>query len=286
MTVLGKVLVVLNFVFSVVAASLFVMSYAARTNWKASYDKLESEYKVASTSAEAYAKEAAEARHVNEEKVRQANEQVAAGKAELKVQKAELEAAQRDLLAVSENLKQANTTVTSNTAQKNLLLADNKKLEAAVIAKDQEIKQNLVVMNDLKKDKVNADIARDGFKEMNEGLEKRVRELEEFARKAKASGVATVSANSPASDNPPPEDVQGFVKRDADATGLVLISLGSDAGIVKGHTLEVYRLAPQGKYLGHIKIIEVRPYESVGQIMGKATGPILKDDRVASKLLK
>ena len=55
MTVLGKILVGLNFVFSLVAASLFVMSYAARTNWKNSYDKLESEYKVAAGSADAYA---------------------------------------------------------------------------------------------------------------------------------------------------------------------------------------------------------------------------------------
>jgi hypothetical protein len=287
MTVLGKILVGLNFLFSLVAASLFVFSYAARTNWHTSYDNLKGQYDVASASADLYAKEAGKARADCDEKVRLSNEQLAAKTAELKVQKDAAEETQRNLAATAENLKQANATIASNTQQKNLLQSDNKRLEAAVIAKDTEIKNNLVVMNDLKKDKVNADIARDGYKEMSEGLEKRVRELEEFVRKAKASGVVPAGGTVvSAADNPPPEDIQGFVKRDADPTGLVLISLGSDAGILKGHTLEVFRLAPQGKYLGRIKIIEVRPYESVGQIMGKATGPILKDDRVASKLLK
>jgi ABC-type transporter Mla subunit MlaD len=286
MTVLGKILVGLNFVFSLVAASLFVMSYAARTNWKNSYGKLDSEYKVAAASAEAYAKEAAEARRANEEKVRISQEQLAAATKELTVQRGELIDAQRNLANASENLKQANLAIASNNAQKNLLTADSKRLEAAVIAKDVEIKKLLDVGNNLKKDKVNADIERDGFKEMAEGLEKRVRELEAFVKRAKATGVVPAGGNVPASDNPPPEDLEGFVKRDGDPTGLVLISLGSDAGILKGHTLEVFRLSPQAKYLGRIKIIEVRPYESVGQMVGKPAGPILKDDRVASRLLK
>jgi hypothetical protein len=286
MTVLGKILVGLNFVFSLVAASLFVMSYAARTNWKNYADKVEAEYKVADGSAKAYALEAAEARRSGGERARIAEEQLAAKTAELKVQKDQLEEAQRNLVATTENLRQAKIAIDSGNAQKKLLMDDSKRLEAAVIAKDQEIKTNLVTMNDLKKDKVNADIARDGFKEMAEGLEKRVRELEAFVKKAKATGVVPASSAVLASDNPPPEDIEGFVKRDADASGLVLISIGSDAGILKGHTLEVFRLSPQAKYLGRIKVIEVRPYESVGQIIGKPAGPILKDDRVASKLLK
>ncbi len=286
MTVLGKILVGLNFVFSLVAASLFVMSYAARTNWKNSYDKLDSEYKVAAASAEAYAKEAAEARRANEEKVRISQEQLAASTKELTLQKQQLLQCQSNLAATSENLRQAKLAIDSGNAQKKLLSDDSKRQEAAIIAKDAEINKLLAIGNDLKKDKVSADIARDGFKEMAEGLEKRVRELEVVVKKAKATGVVPASSTVAASDNPPPEDIEGFVKRDGDATGLVLISLGSDAGILKGHTLEVFRLSPQAKYLGRIKIIEARPYESVGQIIGKPAGPILKDDRVASKLLK
>jgi hypothetical protein len=289
MTVLGKILVGLNFVFSLVAASLFVMSYAARTNWKNYADKVEAEYKVADGSAKAYALEAAEARRSGDERARIAKEQLDARTKEIKDPgglKDQLDEAQGKLVAATENLRQAKIAIDSGNAQKKLLMDDSKRLEAAVIAKDQEIKTNLVTMNDLKKDKVNADIARDGFKEMAEGLEKRVRELEAFVKKAKATGVVPASSAVLASDNPPPEDIEGFVKRDADATGLVLISLGSDAGILKGHTLEVFRLSPQAKYLGRIKVIEVRPYESVGQIIGKPAGPILKDDRVASKLLK
>jgi hypothetical protein len=285
MTVLGKVLVFLNFILSLAAASLFVFSYAARTNWKASYDKLDSEYKVAAASAKAYSDEVAEARRTYGEEARIAKEQTAAAKAELQVARDQLQQTQTSLTNANKSLADANTTIASNTQQKNLLAADNKKLEAAVMAKDEDIKKLLAVGNELKKEKVNADIARDGYKEMNEGLEKRVRELEIFVANAKKSGVVPVDVKI-SSENPPPEDIQGFVKRDADPTGLVLLSLGSDAGLAKGHTLEIFRLQPQGKYLGRVKIVEVRPYESVGQVIGKPTGPILKDDRVASKLLK
>src|SRR5260370_42493943 len=114
MTVLGKIVVGLNFVFSLVAGSLFVMSYAARTNWKNSYDKLDSEYKVAAGSADAYAKEAAEARRANEEKVRISQEQLAASTKELTVQKEQLLECQRNLAATSENLRQAKLAIESS----------------------------------------------------------------------------------------------------------------------------------------------------------------------------
>ena len=40
MTVLGKTLVVVNLVFSVVVGALIVMVYATRTNWQIEYNKL------------------------------------------------------------------------------------------------------------------------------------------------------------------------------------------------------------------------------------------------------
>jgi hypothetical protein len=62
---------------------------------------------------------------------------------------------------------------------------------------------------------------------------------------------------------------EGTVTRvDADKK-LVTISIGSDAGLQKGYTLEVYRLKPQPKYLGTVRVVEVRPTESVGQVEGK-----------------
>jgi hypothetical protein len=88
--------------------------------------------------------------------------------------------------------------------------------------------------------------------------------------------------------NPPPENVDGVVKSVDPSGGLVTITIGSDAGLHKGHTLEVFHLdkdPKQSKYLGTIRILEVTAKEAVGQVVGRATAPLQTGDRVASKLL-
>jgi hypothetical protein len=88
--------------------------------------------------------------------------------------------------------------------------------------------------------------------------------------------------------NPPQESVQGRI-RDVSPSGLVRISLGSDAGLIKGNTLEVYRLNTQApdlsKYLGTIKIIEVTATEAVAQPISKPSGPLQTGDQVSSRIL-
>jgi hypothetical protein len=284
MTVLGKILVILHFILSLVAAALFVMVYAVHTNWKVAYDDLKKQYDVAAASATAYSQQAAESQRVNEEKVRFKQEELDAKAKELAVQKAAVDEAQRALAASQENVKQQARAIESNTAQKKAQAEEVKRLEMTVLNKDDQIKKLVETGNDLRKDKVNADIQRNAFEEMNQGLEKRVRELEETVKKAKQSGGIIPAGGFP-TDNPPPEDVQGVVKN-VDNSGLVLVSIGTDAGIQKGHTLEVFRLGAAPKYLGKIRIIETHPYESVGQVIGKPSGPIQKDDRVANKILK
>jgi hypothetical protein len=285
MTVLGKILVILHFILSLVAAALFVMVYATHTNWKVAYDDLKKQYDVAVTSATNYGQQAAESQRVNEEKVRLKQEELDAKVKELAVQKAEVAEKQRMLTVADQNAKAQALTIEAKAAQTKAQAEEVKRLEITVLTKDDQIKKLVETGNDLRKDKVNADIARNAFEEMNQGLEKRVRELEDVVKKVKQSGVVPAGGTN-AVDNPPPEDVQGVVKKDADPSGLVLVSIGTDAGIVKGHTLDVFRLGATPKYLGKIRIIETHPYESVGQIVGKASGPILKDDRVASKILK
>jgi hypothetical protein len=284
MTVLGKILVFLHLILSLVAAFLFAMAYAAHANYKKAYDDLNKEYVAASASATAFRDEANEARRVSQDAVRVRDEVVKSRDAEIKVQKDAADQYQRDLLAAKQTIADNARIIDSKTTQLQLVNQDNKKLEAAIIAKDTEIKGLLATANDLKKLKVEADIERDAYKEMSAKLEKQVGDLTDVIAKAKkAGGVIQVTGAGPA-ETPPPEDLKGIVKRDADQTGLVLISVGSDAGLLKGHMLEVYRLTPQIKYLGKIKIIEVRPYEAVGQIVGKPSGAVLKGDTVATKI--
>ncbi|MGL4554738.1 MAG: hypothetical protein ACRC33_26525, partial [Gemmataceae bacterium] len=66
---------------------------------------------------------------------------------------------------------------------------------------------------------------------------------------------------------------------------LVTISVGSDAGLQRGHELQVFRLGTNPKYVGRIRIVEVTPNSAVGQADGKTNGPMQVNDRVANKIL-
>jgi hypothetical protein len=78
-------------------------------------------------------------------------------------------------------------------------------------------------------------------------------------------------------------NVEGMVKEVDDKSGYVNISIGSDAGLAKGHTLDVYRLNPKPTYLGTVTILDVHPTESVGKPQTKEK--VQAGDKVAGNIL-
>ena len=103
----------------------------------------------------------------------------------------------------------------------------------------------------------------------------------------RTSGGSTTTARA-GGKNPPQENVEGLVKN-TDASGLMTITIGSDAGLTKGHTLELFRLnrsAPtQSKYLGTVRILEADAHQAVAQPIGRLAAPPQPGDRVASRIL-
>lgn len=93
-----------------------------------------------------------------------------------------------------------------------------------------------------------------------------------------------IDVNAPIANTPP--KVDGYVKATT-TDGLVEISLGSDDGLTRGHTLEVYRPGPTAgatKYLGRIEILQTKADVSVGKVIPQfRRGNIEKDDRVATR---
>jgi hypothetical protein len=85
----------------------------------------------------------------------------------------------------------------------------------------------------------------------------------------------------------PPPKIDGRI-RAATPDGLVEVSLGSDDGLMRGHTMEVYRegATPNAtKYLGRIEILSTKADVSVGKVIPQyRRGNIEKDDRVATRL--
>lgn len=99
-------------------------------------------------------------------------------------------------------------------------------------------------------------------------------------------GAVTMAAflqSKPADPSAKNEDpIEGKVTR-ADGD-LVTLSIGSDAGLVKGRELSVFRLGDKPRYLGKIKLVEVMAKTAVGQALktDKMTGKIEVGDEVST----
>jgi hypothetical protein len=83
--------------------------------------------------------------------------------------------------------------------------------------------------------------------------------------------------------NPPRTAIEGLVSK-VDTSGLVGLTIGSDAGLSKGNTLEAMRLTTPPRYLGTLRILEVKPGEAVAQPVGRLTAPLRVGDRVANRI--
>jgi hypothetical protein len=102
--------------------------------------------------------------------------------------------------------------------------------------------------------------------------------------KKTAAGGGPHPSASQTGKNPPPAQLEGEVKS-IDDGGLVVITIGADAGLSKGQSLEVYRVKPEPMYLGTLQIVQVNPKEAVGKSTAtRGRGSIRVGDRVTSQV--
>jgi hypothetical protein len=215
--------------------------------------------------------EIAQIRQDWEREVRQARDQAAADRAEAQkvktdfeksqvaVQNLEIELAKRreEVLALQEVIKQKELTNAS--IQADLVRTTNEKIAAQVAAQT--------------------------YLERVRTLEKQNQELVAAVEEANQRNLERPMPQGEITRRPPPDDVRGIIKK-VGADGLVSISIGSDAGLLRGHTLEVFRTEPKPQYLGVVQIIEVSPHEAVGKLLTPQFRKMVQpNDQVASRIL-
>ncbi|MFL5244572.1 MAG: hypothetical protein ACJ8FY_20930 [Gemmataceae bacterium] len=285
MTVLGKTLVFFNLVFSIITGALVLMVFSARTNWQVAAKKFESELQVAQASVQAYQKEANDASsaaagrvEVVAKELKAAQDQLAQAVAR---QKADDDKFQKEVQKVA----QAEATINSITTDR-----DRSAEEVKILAKQKDGMQKRI--NELVKEtsnlhdaRVSADIEAKSFKTRNEQLVNNLKTMEKTIQELRIKGGSGGRDTTVASENPPPENVEGLVKKVDATSGLITLSIGSDSGLAKGHTLEVYRLEPSAKYLAKVRIMEVWPHAAVAKPVSRPLGTIQEGDHAASKIL-
>ena len=287
MTAVGKILVFLNLVFSLVVGAFVIMMYLARTHWVDEYKKVGDQVKVLAASEQTYRSEAIKAEQ-------DAAAKIARAQADLKKVQADLEAQVAENNQMRERLAKAEQQRTGDLALSSLATSEVQKRQADVsqvreaLKKADEVNTALVKKNnELLEQATAANIEKQAAlalaKKMEDQVQQMARDMERM-RTSGGRGTATVRDNR---RNPPAESVEGLIKA-TDSSGLMTISIGSDAGLTRGQTLEVFRLSSipsQSKYLGTIRILEATPTQAVAQPVGRMAAPPQVGDRVASRIL-
>jgi len=288
MTTLGKILIFLNLVFSLLAGILIIQVYATRTKWQATYKKLNDYYNVSETNVKTYRGEIDNIKQAKDKEVKELQEARVKDKAEIDRLSGLVNASQKELETEREHFQQQrnNATVSSEELQR-------RQQETAALM-DRLNKLNATIADLQKTVKQAQDERMQAIINFNSEHDRNVRaldQLRQLTQKAELLEKKLASLGVSARDvlitrNPPPEDVEGVIEETDPKTGLVTISIGSDSGVNVGNTLEVFRIKPEPKYLGTIKILDAQAHKAVGRLTAPPRyGALEKGDIVATKIL-
>lgn len=284
MTTVGKILVVLHLVLSIMFMAFAGAVYTAQTNWRTAQVKALAD--------------------LTKEKTR-SNDM----KAEFDKERADTVQKISDLTNSVQKLSGQNTTLTAQVAT---LDSDNKQLRKDV---DQQRDMAALSSAEAIERKKEADLQRDKNSEMFRSREELVKTLNDTEDKRFALDVQlqqvsdkyeqllneykimkgflaskelTTDPKQMVVQTAPPPPVEGLVtevrKAEKSSRELVEISIGSDDGLVVGHKLTVFK---GDKYVGEIRLTLVQADRAVGYVVPKSKGKnqtITVGDHVSTKL--
>jgi hypothetical protein len=290
MNTIGKILVILNFVFALVVGVILVFNIAFRASWKEKFDELNNQARILE----------ANLKSTTSVQGQIGKDYVGMG---------------LDIDKLKQQLKDAEDSKQAFEAAKQIELADlkNKLLEKDLVTKEslatqQRLVQEIDLLNKTIKDRevfintIQADIKTYRATAQNlealskarqlqneallENIQQLTRKMAELETGAKSGAADIRNPNEP---NPPTAVVNGKIERVDGTDGtLIQVTLGTDHGVNKNNTLDVYRLTPEPKYLGMIRIVDAYHQKSVARFVftgNAAYRPQLRvDDVVTSKI--
>lgn len=287
MTLVGKILVVVNFLLSLATGAFIVAVYSNHTKWHVAFDQLNEKFRAVQNNAATYRDEVEKVRGQAQAEQQELAGQMAKLQKDLSRKDEDLAAAQKVLEGEKIKTQLANADKTALTEETNRRRVENERLQALVTEREKRLVELQQQNKRYEDEAVAAKIARDSEHDRNVQLLALNEELTQQNEQLRArAGAVSAGAASTTAQKPPPEDVEGSVTASDPRSGLVTISIGSDSGILKGHALEVFRLEPQPKYLGTIRVIDSRFHEAVGRVTTPMRGgnEIKKGDLVATHL--
>jgi hypothetical protein len=286
MNTIGKILVVLNFVFAIIVGVLLVFDFAARNKWKDAYEALKKEGAIVASSRD----ESVRANKSILNDLAQAVQTIDGYKKDkevLEIAKAVAEDKYKlDIEEFKQKLQDKDVNLAAIAAANQRFTQEIEGLNKTISAREQAIVKLEGTVKELTLKTLTSESLASARQQQNENLVEQIRALSvKIARLEGGLNPGADPIRNPNAPNPPAVLVNGKIEKvDGD---LVQIPLGTDHGLNKNNTLDVYRTQPEAKYLGMIRIVDANHHKSVGRFVavGAQARPQLKEgDLVTSKL--
>lgn len=275
MTFVGKILIVLILVMSLVFMAVSAATYATHVNWKTKFNELKTKHDELKTNLG------------NAESLRKRAEMELATERAVLLRMASQVATERDKLRADERaLRESNAQLTQDVNNavaamqaiqdtlkglRDQIAALETNIEETRVQRDGALAASIKSEDELAQQK--GELSR--LKDLNVQLTKQVAVLDDSLQQA---GIQINQKGAPR--------VEGLVKEIRE-NGLVEVTIGFDDGLQVGDQLEIFRVGPDpdsSSYLAKMKVIRVEKDRAAGKLIPEWTrGAVKIDDRVATQ---
>jgi hypothetical protein len=290
MQFVGKILVILLLVLSVLFLSFAAVVYNTHMSWRKVAEDRQKLVEKANTEKTSVLAEFDKYKNETTDKLNVTNQRAEGVDAENKALKAQLAQVTkaRDENAIAQKAAAEQAEILGGEAMARRDEADV--LRELNHAQAGKLNENLETITRLEDEVHNKDLALGLAKAKNRDLIGKVSILQQALE---ANGITADPSELAGRSSPPPR-VDGVILDSRPpprqgASELVEISLGSDDGLKKGHEMSIFRPAVKGgsqaKFIGKIVIVKTEPDKAVGQVIETSrNGVIQKGDNVTTKL--
>ncbi len=282
MTFVGKILVIVIMAFAIVFLGMATAVFTTSKNWMVAtkneqlkVEELKKKLNDAQAASEASKKTLEDAKSQYDQVKKTLENRLAVQDDQIKQSLAEITTARGQLAVAQQTAKSTMEEVEAKRQETNLLRTQ----KSAVEKQANEYKLYQAEQNDKIRDlSRQLETATKNNSVLRETVAK-------FSTLLTKNGLSTDISQIKGLETPPP--VTGEVKRIDDTNRNMEITIGSDDGLVVGHTLYLYRISPRPEYLGTVTVVAVDPDQAVAKVVGKTyMGKKIKEGDIVSSTIK
>jgi hypothetical protein len=282
MTFVGKILVIVIMFFSLLFLGFTTVAFTTAKNWmvatkaeQAKVDDLQKKLKDAKAAADAAQKGLEDAKGAFDQEKKNLDNRLTTITEENK-------RSQGEITTVRGQLGVAEQTASSTLAEVTAKRAQTEQLRTQISAVEKQANEFKLHQAELN----------DRIRELERMLETAVKNnsdlrerVAKFSTLLQRNGLSTDISQIKGLESPPP--VTGEVKRIDPSNGKMELTIGSDDGLVVGHSLYLYRVSPRPEYLGQVSIVAVDPDQAVARVIGKTyLGKKIKEGDIVSSSVR